>query len=94
MVEINFIDLVKNIYAKCKCRCYCLCAKIEEELVGLEEEEATGFLADLGVSESDLEQIIHKAFDKLGFTILFLEKKVRAWTIRKIQKLHKQLCYT
>ena len=45
--------------------------KIEEELVGLDEAEAIEFLADLGVQESGLEQIIHKAFDKLGFNELF-----------------------
>jgi ribosome-binding ATPase YchF (GTP1/OBG family) len=65
-----------------------LCAKIEEELVGLEDDEATEFLADLGVSESGLEQIIHKAFDKLGLQSYFTAGKVevRAWTIRKNTK--------
>ena len=62
--------------------------KIEEELVGLEGEEATEFLADLGVVESGLEQIIHKAFDKLGLQSYFTAGKVevRAWTIRKNTK--------
>ena len=56
-----------------------------------DEAEAIEFLADLGVQESGLEQIIHKAFDKLGLmSYLRLEKvEVRAWTIRKIQKHHK-----
>ena len=39
-----------------------LCAKIEEELVGLEDDEARAFLDDLGVAESGLEQIIQKSF--------------------------------
>lgn len=65
-----------------------LCAKIEEELVGLDEAEAIEFLADLGVQESGLEQIIHKAFDKLGLMSYFTAGKVevRAWTIRKNTK--------
>ena len=62
-----------------------LCAKIEEELVGLEDEERDEFLRDLGVEESGLEQIIRKGFDKLGLMSYFTAgvKEVRAWTIRK-----------
>ena len=62
-----------------------LCAKIEEELVGLDEDERQEFLTDLGVEESGLEQIIHKGFDKLGLMSYFTAgvQEVRAWTIRK-----------
>ncbi|NVJ53625.1 MAG: redox-regulated ATPase YchF [Campylobacteraceae bacterium] len=62
-----------------------LCAKIEEELVGMDDDEAKELLTDLGVAESGLEQIIHKAFDKLGLQSYFTAGKVevRAWTIRK-----------
>ena len=62
-----------------------LCAKIEEELVGLEDDEAREFLTDLGVEESGLEQIIQKSFDKLGLQSYFTAGKVevRAWTIKK-----------
>lgn len=65
-----------------------LCAKIEEELVGLEDDEAKEFLTDLGVQESGLEQIIHTAFDKLGLQSYFTAGKVevRAWTIKKNTK--------
>lgn len=62
-----------------------LCAKIEEELVGMDDDEAKELLTDLGVEESGLEQIIQKAFDKLGLQSYFTAGKVevRAWTIRK-----------
>ena len=62
-----------------------LCAKIEEELVGMDDDEAKELLTDLGVAESGLEQIIYKAFDKLGLQSYFTAGKVevRAWTIRK-----------
>ncbi|UTJ07361.1 redox-regulated ATPase YchF [Arcobacter roscoffensis] len=65
-----------------------LCAKIEEELVGMEDDEAKEMLTDLGVAESGLEQIIHKAFDKLGLQSYFTAGKmeVRAWTIKKETK--------
>jgi len=62
-----------------------LCAKIEEELVGMEDDEALEMLNDLGVAESGLEKIIHKAFDKLGLQSYFTAGKieVRSWTIPK-----------
>ncbi len=65
-----------------------LCAKIEEELVGMDDDEAKELLTDLGVEESGLEQIIQKAFDKLGLMSYFTAGKVevRAWTIRKDTK--------
>ncbi|WP_324170422.1 redox-regulated ATPase YchF [Sulfurimonas sp.] len=67
------------------CEIIKLCAKVEEELIGLEEDEAKEFLDELGVEESGLEQIIHKGFDKLGLMSYFTAgvKEVRAWTIRK-----------
>ncbi|MEA3228886.1 MAG: redox-regulated ATPase YchF [Campylobacterota bacterium] len=62
-----------------------ICAKVEEELVGLDEEEAEEFLAELGISESGLDQIIHKGFKKLGLMSYFTAgvKEVRAWTIKQ-----------
>ncbi|RDU66009.1 redox-regulated ATPase YchF [Helicobacter didelphidarum] len=62
-----------------------LCAKIEEELVGLEDNERAEFLASLGCEESGLEQIIRESFSKLGLISYFTAgvKEVRAWTIRR-----------
>jgi hypothetical protein len=62
-----------------------LCAKIEEEMVGFDEAEKEEFLADLGVKESGLEQIIRLGFAKLGLISYFTAgvKEVRAWTITK-----------
>ncbi len=62
-----------------------LCAKIEEEMVALEDEEKKEFLKELGVEESGLEQIIRKSFEKLGLMSYFTAgvKEVRAWTIVK-----------
>jgi len=62
-----------------------LCAKIEEDMVDFDEEEKEEMLADLGIEESGLDQIIHKGFDKLGLQSYFTAgvKEVRAWTIHK-----------
>ena len=67
------------------CEVIKLCAKVEEELIGLDDEERDDFLRELGVEESGLNQIIHKGFDKLGLMSYFTAgvKEVRAWTIRK-----------
>ncbi len=61
-----------------------LCAKIEEEMVGMEDSERAEFLASLGASESGLEQIIREGFSRLGLISYFTAgvKEVRAWTIR------------
>ena len=70
---------------KNNCEIIKLCAKVEEELVGLDDEEAQDFLNELGIEESGLDQIIHKGFDKLGLMSYFTAgvKEVRAWTIRQ-----------
>ncbi len=62
-----------------------LCAKIEEEMVGFDEEEKQEMLESLGVTESGLDQIIKKGFDKLGLMNYFTAgvKEVRSWTIKK-----------
>jgi len=62
-----------------------LCAKIEEELVGLSDEEAHEFLSSLGTNESGLEKIIKTAFAKLNLISYFTAGvvEVRAWTIVK-----------
>ncbi|MBU0721721.1 redox-regulated ATPase YchF [bacterium] len=81
----DYVLALKEHAAKNNCEIIKLCAKVEEELIGLDEEEASEFLSELGVSESGLDQIIHKGFDKLGLMSYFTAgvKEVRAWTIRK-----------
>ena len=80
-----FVALLAEHAAKNNCEIIKICAKVEEELVGLDEEEAEDFLNELGIEESGLDQIIHKGFDKLGLMSYFTAgvKEVRAWTIRK-----------
>ncbi len=62
-----------------------LCAKIEEEMVALDDDEAAEFLKELGVEESGLNKIIKTAFAKLNLISYFTAgvKEVRAWTIKK-----------
>lgn len=60
-----------------------ICAKIEEELVGLSDEETLELLSGLGVSESGLDKIIRTSFAKLNLISYFTAGvvEVRAWTI-------------
>lgn len=86
LLEDNeYVKVLKEHAHKNNCELIKLCAKVEEELVGLDDEEAKEFLDELGVEESGLEQIIHKGFDKLGLMSYFTAgvKEVRAWTIRQ-----------
>ena len=81
----EFVDKLKTHANSVGADLIMLCAKIEEELIGMEDDEALEMLNDLGVEESGLEKIIHKAFDKLGLQSYFTAGKVevRAWTIPK-----------
>ena len=86
LLEDNeYVTLLKEHASKNNCELIKLCAKVEEELIGLEDDEAQEFLTDLGVEESGLEQIIHKGFNKLGLMSYFTAgvKEVRAWTIKQ-----------
>ena len=59
--------------------------KIEAELAQMEDEDATDFMDDLGISESARNRAIGMSYDLLGL-ISFLtagQDEVRAWTIRR-----------
>ena len=85
MEENEYVKKVQEYAAARNCDVVMLCAKMEEDLVGMEEDEAKEFLTDFGVDESGLEKIIHTAFDKLGLQSYFTAGviEVRAWTIPK-----------
>ena len=62
-----------------------LSAKLESEIVVLNENEQKDYLKHYGLEESGLNRLIKKAYETLGL-ISFLTagvKEVRAWTIKK-----------
>lgn len=63
-------------------------AKIESELAELTEDERAEYLAEVGINEPGLNQLIKKAYELLGLYSFFTagEKEVRAWTIKKGDK--------
>ncbi len=60
-------------------------AQIEAELAGLEPEEKTEYLRDLGLAESGLSQIIREGYRLLDQITFFTAgpKEARAWTVRR-----------
>jgi ribosome-binding ATPase YchF (GTP1/OBG family) len=62
-----------------------LCATIELEIAQLGGDDATAFLADLGLSESGLDRVIRASYDLLGYISFFTvgEDECRAWSIAR-----------
>ncbi len=60
-------------------------AKIENELITLEEEDREAFMKDYGIKESSLSRIIRTCYELLGLQSFFTvgEDECRAWTIKK-----------
>ena len=60
-----------------------ICAKLEAEIVALEEEERGEYLKDLGLDSSGVDNLIKSAYKILGLMSFLTagEKEVRAWTI-------------
>jgi hypothetical protein len=65
------------------CETVVISAQIESDLVDLPLAEAREFLAELGVTESGMGQLIRATYHLLGLRTFFTagEKEARAWTI-------------
>lgn len=79
------VAAVRDYAATTEAEVVVLCGDIEGELSGMEPEERADFLADLGLEESGLTRLIHKAYDLLGMQTFYTAgpKEIRAWNIRK-----------
>jgi GTP-binding protein YchF len=62
-----------------------ICSAIQAELAELDQEHQREFLAEMGLEESGLDQLIHAAYHLLGLITFFTtgEKQTRAWTVRR-----------
>ena len=81
----KYVQTLRKIAEERHCEVVKICAKLEEDMVDMEEQERQEFLESMGVEESGLEQIIHKSFKILGLMSYFTAgvKEVRAWTIHQ-----------
>lgn len=60
-----------------------LCARLEQDLIGLDEDEIQELLSVVDVQESGLDQVIHTSYrilDLISF-FTFNESEARAWTV-------------
>ncbi|MCP4425573.1 MAG: redox-regulated ATPase YchF [Chloroflexi bacterium] len=86
LVEDNdYVRAARAIAAKHGAEFVKLCAQLEEAMIEMTEEDQQEYLEMSGVTESGLEQVIHKSFDALGLISFFTrnENEVRAWELRQ-----------
>jgi hypothetical protein len=71
--------------ARAATKAVALCARIELEIADLERNDATAFLADLGLNESGLDRVIRTSYDLLGYVSFFTvgEDECRTWSIAR-----------
>ena len=77
------VNKVKELAATENAEVVVICAKLEAELVALDEAERDEYLKDLGVESSGVGNMIKSAYKLLGLMSFLTagEKEVRAWTI-------------
>ena len=78
----KFLNELINISSKEKVPVIPMCAKIESELIDLNDEEKNKFLNELGIEMSGLDRLIQVTYKLLGLKTFFTVGKdeVRAWT--------------
>jgi len=78
----KFLKELMNISSKEHVPVIPMCAKIESELIDLNDEEKEKFLNDLGIEMSGLDRLIQVTYKLLGLKTFFTVGKdeVRAWT--------------
>lgn len=79
----NHYDSLCEVAASESAECIAFCGEVEAELQGLDEEEQSEFLQDLGLVGSGLTRIVEAGYNLLGLHHFFTtnQEEVRAWTI-------------
>mgnify|MGYP003412911369 FL=1 len=80
--ENKYVQQVREFAANDNAEVIVVCEKIESEIAELEGEEKAEFLAELGIAESGLDQLIRAAYSLIGLATYFTAgvQEVRAWT--------------
>ncbi len=83
-----YVDKVREIAAKEGAEILVISAKIESEIVLMDEEDQEMFLEDIGLEESGMDRLIKASYKLLELETYFTAgvKEVRAWTIHKNTK--------
>ena len=85
-VENDYVKKVREFAASHDSEVVTFSAKVEAELIEIEdEEERQMFIDELGITEPSLNRLIRGGFKLLGLITYFTagEKEVRAWTVKQ-----------
>ena len=79
-----FLDQVRELAEKENAVVVSICASMESEIAGLEAEEQTEFLQEMGLEEPGLNRVIRSGYELLHLQTYFTAgvKEVRAWTVK------------
>ncbi len=79
----NFTESVKKKYSKEKI--VSICADIEDQIMGLDNNERETFMKEIGLNKTGLNQLIKEGYDLLSLDTFFTSgpEESRAWTVEK-----------
>jgi GTP-binding protein YchF len=82
--ENPYLAAVQNLAASEGAEVVAICNKLESEIVELEEDEKSDFLAEMGMTEPGLNRVIRAGYQLLRLQTYFTAgvKEVRAWTVK------------
>ena len=81
----SFVEKVREHGKQNGCETLTVSARMEEDLIGLDDDEVAEFMESFGIKESGLNKIVRTGYHTLGLISYFTAgpKEVRAWNIRK-----------
>lgn len=84
----TYVEKLEEYAKKEQAEVVVLCAKMESELIELEDEDKTNFLKELGINSTGLEKLIRATYNLLGLATYFTvgSDEVKAWTFKKGMK--------
>ena len=79
----NFTENVKKKYSNEKI--ITICADIEDQIMGLDNNERETFMKEIGLNKTGLNQLIKEGYDLLSLDTFFTSgpEESRAWTVKK-----------
>ncbi len=79
------LDAVTKLALEENAEVVAICAAVEAEIALLDEADKKEFLAEMGLTETGLDRVIHAAYRLLGLMTFFTASpiEVRAWTVRE-----------
>jgi ribosome-binding ATPase len=80
-----YVEAARAVVAAQGAEMVVLCAQLEQEMIGLDDEERAEYQMLYGIQASGLEQVIRKCYVSLGLISYFSfnDEEVRAWTIHE-----------